>query len=121
VLDEEADLVGVGGDHDAHVVAALLGTDHAAEGVGADLVGEAAELFARDLPLLLLPARHAGVSINRFNSPSFRAMSDHPFRYVTNMMRSLRRGLGYLIVQFTQDHTMAPKRAKGAQRYLTSF
>jgi hypothetical protein len=60
VLDEEADLVGVGGYHDAHVVAAPLRPDHAAQGVGADLVGEAAELFARDLPLLLLPARHAG-------------------------------------------------------------
>jgi hypothetical protein len=59
VLDEEADLVGVGRDHDAHVVAALFGSDHAAEGVGADLVGEGAEFFARDLPLLLLPARHA--------------------------------------------------------------
>jgi hypothetical protein len=61
VLDEEADLVGVGGDHDAHpFVAAVLGTDHATQGVGADLVGEAAELFARDLALLLLASRHAG-------------------------------------------------------------
>jgi hypothetical protein len=67
VLDEEADLVGVGGDHNADtVVAALFGPDHAPEGVGADLVGEAAEFFQRDPSLLLFAARHAG----RLDKPS---------------------------------------------------
>jgi hypothetical protein len=60
VFDEKADLVGVPGDHHAHVVAATLRAYDASQGVGMDLVDQGAELLARDLALLLLASRHAG-------------------------------------------------------------
>src|SRR5215210_8765615 len=60
VFDEVADLVGVGGDHHAGVVASLFRPDHTPKGVGADLVRQRAQLLACDLPLPFLPPGDAG-------------------------------------------------------------